>query len=145
MVFYQVTLIPIPTRSTNLTSKRKGNCYIMIMVCMWSSYVSLTLDLHMSCLLYLSILTIFTISPSSSYCLIVVTTSSFLYQLGHQSTLALSGVEVLRIACEPNKQFVLIVSSQKKAIYRPTPFWICWWWSERNILMLYKEKPQEES
>ena len=63
-----------------------------------------------------------TAMSSSSYRLIVATTSSPLYQLGDKSALALSGAEVLRVACEPNKQFALIVSSQRKTTCRPTPF-----------------------
>ena len=43
---------------------------------------------------------------SSLYHLIVATTKSLLYQLGHKSALALSRTEVLQIAYEP-KQFVL--------------------------------------
>ena len=51
---------------------------------------------------------------SSLNCLIVVITSSPLYQLGYQSTLALSGAEVLCVACEPpTKQVRLIVSLQR--------------------------------
>ena len=81
---------------------------------------------------------------SSSHHLIVATTSSLLYQLGHQSALAFSGAEVLHVACEPNKQFVLILGLREKTTCRPTPFRIWWWWSKRSILMLYKGKPLEE-
>ena len=35
------------------------------------------------------------------------------YRLSYQSALALSGAEVLHIACEPNKQFALIVGPQR--------------------------------
>ena len=48
---------------------------------------------------------------SSLYRLNVATTSSPLYQLGCKLALALSRAKVLRVACEPNKQFVLIVGS----------------------------------
>ena len=82
-------------------------------------------------------------NSSSHYC-IVATTSSSLYQLGHQSALAFSGAEVLRVACKPNKQFALILGSRKKTTYRPRPFRIWWWWSKRSILTLYKGKPLEE-
>ena len=50
-----------------------------------------------------------TAMSSSSYRLIVGTTSSPSYRLGYQSALALSRAEVLRIACEPSKQFALIL------------------------------------
>ena len=51
---------------------------------------------------------------SSSYPLIVVTTSSPSYQLGYKSALALSGVKVPCVAYElPTEQVCLIVSSQK--------------------------------
>ena len=51
---------------------------------------------------------------SSLYRLIVATTSSPLYQLGHQSALALSGAEVLCVTCEPpTEQVRLIVSSRR--------------------------------
>ena len=55
-----------------------------------------------------------TAMSSSSYRLIVITISSPPYRFGHQSALALSGAEVLRIACEPpNEQVCLIVSSRR--------------------------------
>ena len=53
---------------------------------------------------------LFFISPYCRYNLI------FLDQLSHQSALALSGAEVLRIACKPNKQFTLILGSPEKTI-----------------------------
>ena len=81
---------------------------------------------------------------SSSHCRIATTSWSFLYQLGHQSVLALSGIEVLRVACEPNKQFALILGLWEKTTCRATLFQIWWWWSKRSILTLYKEKPLEE-
>ena len=53
---------------------------------------------------------------SSSHRLIIAITLSFLYQLGHQSALALTGAKVLCIVYEPNKQFALIVGSPKKIL-----------------------------
>ena len=53
-----------------------------------------------------------TAMSSSSHRLIVATTSSPSYWLGYQSALAISGAEVLRVACEP-KQFALIVGSRR--------------------------------
>ena len=44
---------------------------------------------------------------SSLHRLIVTTSSSFLYQLGHQLALALLRAKVLRVAFEPNKLFAL--------------------------------------
>ena len=78
------------------------------------------------------------------YCFIVVTTSSLSYQLGYQSTLALSIAEVVRVACEPSKQFASILSLQEKTTCRPTLLRIWCWWSERSTLTLYKEKLLEE-
>ena len=52
--------------------------------------------LHMTYQLYLSIYTASTMNFSLHHCIIVITLS-LLYQLGHQSTLALSGSEVLRV------------------------------------------------
>ena len=49
---------------------------------------------------------------SSLYGLIVATTSSPSYRLGHTSALVLSGTEVPCVACEP-KQFALIVGSRR--------------------------------
>ena len=54
-----------------------------------------------------------TAMSSFSYRLIITTTSSLSYRLGYKSVLAFSGAEVLRVACEPNKQFALIAGSQK--------------------------------
>ena len=45
-----------------------------------------------------------------SYCLIVATILSLSYRLGYISALALSGIEVLYIACKA-KQLALLVSS----------------------------------
>ena len=53
-----------------------------------------------------------TAMSSALYHLIIATTSSPLYRLGYTSAPALSGTEVLYVACEP-KQFVLIVGSQR--------------------------------
>ena len=50
---------------------------------------------------------------SSLYRLIIATTLSSLYQLGHQLALAFSRTEVLHIAFELNKLFALIIGSQK--------------------------------
>ena len=62
---------------------------------------------------------IFTTSAmsSSSDRLIVATTSSPSYQLGHKSALALSKTDVLRVAYEPNDLGLT------KTTCRPTPFW----------------------
>ena len=131
-VFYQVTFIP--TRSTELTSKREGNCNIMI-----TGPVShgLHMILHM---IYRLILHFFTTSAINSFSHqhIATTTSSLLYRLGHQSILALFGAEILLVTCNPNKQFALILGSREKTICRPTPFQIWCWWSERSIVTLYK-------
>ena len=67
------------------------------MGCMWSCHVSLTLGLHVTGQLHLSIFTTSAMN-SSSYRRIVATTSSHLYQFGHQSALAFSGAEVLCVA-----------------------------------------------
>ena len=53
-----------------------------------------------------------TAMSSSSYRLIIATTSSPLYQFGSISVLALFGTEIPRVACEL-KQFALIVGSQR--------------------------------
>ena len=53
-----------------------------------------------------------TIMSSSLYRLIITTTSSFSYRLGHKLALAFSGAEVLRNAYEL-KQFALIVGLQR--------------------------------
>ena len=81
---------------------------------------------------------------SFSYCLIVVITSSPSYRLSHQSAIALSGAKVLRVVCEPNKQFTLIFSSREKTICRQTLFQIWWWWSKKSVFTLYNGKPLEE-
>ena len=60
----------------------------------------------------------------SLYYLIIATNLSTLYQLGHQSGLALSGAEVLHVACEPNKSLALIFGLREKTTCRPTPFQI---------------------
>ena len=96
-VFYQATLIPTPIRSTELTSKKEGNCFVMITG-------PANHDLHV---IFLVIAMSF-----SSYRLIVATTSSPLFRLGYTSALVLSGIKVLCVAYEP-KQFALIVGSQK--------------------------------
>ena len=115
--------------------------------CMWFLYVSqFTRDLITSSfhpkILYSSASS--SSSPLWALFCIVVTTSSPLYQLSHQSALAFFGVEVLRIVCKPNKQFTLILGSPEKTTCRPTFFWIWWWWSKKSILTLYKRKPLEE-
>ena len=53
---------------------------------------------------------------SSSYCLIVATTPFLSYRLSYKLALALFGAEVLRVACEPKKQLVLIAGSQRLLI-----------------------------
>ena len=58
--------------------------------------MSLTLNLHVTCLLHSSILTASAMN-SSLYRQIVTTTLSLLYRLGHQLALALSRAEVLRV------------------------------------------------
>lgn len=75
-------------------------------------------------LIYLKLIFLAIAMSSFLYCIIVTTTSSPLYQLSYQSLLAFSGVKVLRVVCEPNKQFTLIVGSPKKTTYRLTPFQI---------------------
>ena len=108
-VFYQVTLISILIRSTELTSKREGNCNVMIL--RPTDY-----GLHM---IQSRLNLIFTASAMSSslYHFIVITTSSPLYRLGHKSALALSGTEVLHVAYKPNDRRLM------KTTCRPTPFW----------------------
>ena len=106
---------------------------------MWFCY----LILHVTYQLYLLIYTASAMN-SSLYRLIVVTISFFSYQLGHQSVLAFSRAKVLRIACEPNKQFALILGSYEKTTYRSTPFQIWYWWIKKSILTLCKGKPLEE-
>ena len=127
--FYQAKLISTSIRLTELTSKREGNCNVMIT----------GLADHG---LYVMFLT--TAMSSSLYCLIVATTSSLLYQLGNQSTLAFFEAKVLCVACEPNKQFTFIIGLQRKTTCRPTLIQIWCWWSEKSILTLYKGKPLEE-
>ena len=106
-VFYQATLIP--TRSTKLTSKREGNCNVIIIgptdhglhviQLRESAYTWLAnFILSSSNLTCLGLIFLATAMSSSLYRLIVVTTSSLSYQLGHQSVLALSGAEVIRVA-----------------------------------------------
>ena len=53
-----------------------------------------------------------TTMSSSLHRLIVAINSFPSYRLGHQSVLALSGAEVLRVACEP-KQFAPIIGSRR--------------------------------
>ena len=65
--------------------------------CTWSCHMSLTLGLHVTCQLHLSIFTASAINSSSHRC-IVATTSSSLYRLGHQSVLAPFKAKVLRVA-----------------------------------------------
>ena len=79
-----------------LTSKREDNCNVMI---------TGPTD-HGLQVIFLA-----TAMSSSLYHLIVTTTLSPLYQLGRKSALAFSGAEILRVICEPNKQFALILGS----------------------------------
>ena len=103
-VFYQATLIPPPTHLTELTSKREGNYNVMI-----PRPADHGLHMIQS---RLNLIFLATAMSSSSYRLIVTTTSSLLYQLGSTLALAFSGTEVPRVACEP-KQFALIVGSRR--------------------------------
>ena len=59
--------------------------------------MSLILDLYVTCLFYLSILTTSAMNSSLYHC-IVATTSFLSYRLVHQSTLTLFGAEVLCVA-----------------------------------------------
>ena len=61
---------------------------------------------------HLNLIFLTTAMSSSLYRLIVATTSSPSYQLGSTLALALSGIEVPRVAYEP-KQFALIIGSQR--------------------------------
>ena len=54
-----------------------------------------------------------TAMSSSSYCLIAITTLSPLYRLDPQSALLFSVTDVLHVAYELNKQFALILGSQR--------------------------------
>ena len=93
-VFHQVILIP--TRLTELTSKRKGNCNVMI-----TRLVSHGLHVILPRDLIRDLSTSpFTASAmnSSLHRRIVATTLSLSYRLGHQSALAPSGAKVLRVA-----------------------------------------------
>ena len=65
-------------------------------------------------------------------------TLSLLYWLGYKSVLALSGAEVLRVACEPNKQFALIAGSQRLLRDQRLSSWR--WWSKGHFLTFYKGK-----
>ena len=103
-VFYQVIFILTPTRLTELTSKREGNYYVMIL-----RPADHGLHVNQS---RLNLIFLPTAMNSSLYRLIVATISSPSYPLGSTSALAFSGIEVPRVACEP-KQFVLIIGSQR--------------------------------
>ena len=59
----------------------------------------------------LHVIFLVTAMSSSSYRLIIATTSSPSYRFGSTSVLALFGIEVSRVVCEP-KQFALIVGSR---------------------------------
>ena len=61
----------------------------------------------------LHIIFLATAMSSFLYRLIVATISSLSYRLGYKLALVLFGAKVLRVAYEPNKQFVLIAGSQK--------------------------------
>ena len=61
----------------------------------------------------------------------------------HTSALAFSGAEVLCVLRSQGQVACLIAGLREKITYRSAPFWIRWWWSEREFLMLYK-KPLEE-
>ena len=87
------------------------------------SYKLTSPSLHVIYQLHPSIFIVSTIS-FFIYHLIIAIISSLLYRLSHQSVLAFSEAEVLYVICGLNKQFFLIVDSQKKTICRPTPFWI---------------------
>ena len=67
------------------------------MGCIWPCHVSLTFDLHVTFLLH-PLIFIASAMNFSSHRRIIDTTSSLSYRLGHQSILALSGVEVLCVA-----------------------------------------------
>ena len=101
-VFHQVILIltPTPIYLTELTSKREGNCNVMITGPVdHGLHVILSRELNPRPTHDWFIFSFFTASAmnSSSHRRIVATTSSPLYRLGHQSALALSRAEVLRV------------------------------------------------
>ena len=94
---------------------------LQISDCTWSSHVSLIITQPARDLLTSSfhpkILHASTSSSLPPLWTLLRTVSILLqshlsYQLGYQSALALSEAEVLRVACEPNKQFALIVGSR---------------------------------
>ena len=137
MVFDQAKLIFTLICLMKLTSKREGNCNVMIIrPADHGLYMiqSRKFNHHPSCtelvsfifsssnLPYLNLIFLTTTRSSFLYCFIFVTTSSPLYQLGYQLALAPFREKVLRIAYELNKQFALIFGLREKTICRPTFF-----------------------
>ena len=55
----------------------------------------------------------------------------------HTSALALFGAEVLCVLRSQGQAACLIAGLRENTIYRSAPFWIRWWWSEKEFLMLY--------